>query len=251
MKRPPSLPVNRPSSSRLQTKHRGMMRLQNLAVPQIHVHAARQTWIEAPYRAHDIDPFKLVRAVFFEDGSILHRVLVWTRSAVNVAWISIPGGRRIRMVVGDLAFLDHHMMREHAANRFVETATNGLLRHFEFRPGFGMSGMQLRKCLFHEVQCGAGSIDLEVGTRPVAFDGVAPLWDLPLELNLRQRGGFRKIHLYAGAGGLDVSDVNQTGQRGSPKASDRSASRVHRQMIARPLVQPARRHHPGVLATEV
>src|ERR1700682_6295090 len=108
--------VTRETGLGLETKHGGMMRLQHFAVPQIHVHAARQTRIKTPHRAHDINSLELVRTVFLKDRSVLHRVLIWTRSAVNVAWIGIPGGRRIRVVVGDLAFFDHHVMREHATN---------------------------------------------------------------------------------------------------------------------------------------
>src|SRR5271165_1664612 len=114
--------VHHGASSGLKTEHGGMVRLQHLAVPQIHVHAARQTRIKAPYRAHDIDSLELVRPVFFKDRSVLHRILVRARSAINVARIGIPGGRRIGMVVGDLTIFDHHMVREHAANRLVEAA---------------------------------------------------------------------------------------------------------------------------------
>src|SRR5580704_15132727 len=100
--------VKRGAGSRLQTEHRRMMRLQHFAVPQIHMHAARQTRVEATYRTHDIDSLELVRAVFLEDRGVLYRVLVRTRSAVNVARIGIPGGRRIWMVVGDLTLFDHY-----------------------------------------------------------------------------------------------------------------------------------------------
>src|ERR1700730_18413093 len=86
------------AGSRLEAKHRRMMRLQHFAVPQIHVHAARQTRIEAPHRAHDINSLELVRTVLLKDRGVLHRVLVWTRSAVDVARIGIPGGRRIGVV---------------------------------------------------------------------------------------------------------------------------------------------------------
>src|ERR1700722_5737064 len=121
------------------------------------MHAARQTRIEAAYRAHDIDSLEFVRPVLLEDRGILHRVLVRTRSAVNIAGISIPGRRRIRMVICDLALLNYYVMREHAANRFVEAAANRFLRYFELRPGLGVSSVQLRKRLFHEMQSGASS----------------------------------------------------------------------------------------------
>src|SRR5678815_5531558 len=79
------------ASSGLKTEHGRMMRLQHFAVPQIHVHTARQTRIEAPYRAHYIDSLELVRAIFLKDRSILHRILVRTWSAIDVARIGIPG----------------------------------------------------------------------------------------------------------------------------------------------------------------
>src|SRR5580700_10440571 len=161
--------VTRGTGLGLETKHGGMMRLQHFAVAQIHVHAARQTRIETPHRTHDINSLELVRTVLLKDRSVLHSVLVWTGSAVDVAWIGIPGGRRIRVVVRDLAFFDHHVVREHATNSFVEAAANGFLRYLEIRPGFGMSGVQFRQRLFHEVQRGASGINLEVGSRPIAF----------------------------------------------------------------------------------
>src|SRR5580700_1701038 len=243
--------VTRGTGLGLETKHGGMMRLQHFAVPQIHVDAARQTRIETPHRTHDINSLELVRTVLLKDRGVLHRVLVWTRSAVDIAWIGIPWGRRIRVVVCDLAFFDHYMVREHATNRFVEAATDGFLGHLELRPSFGMSGVQFRQRLFHEVESSAGGINLEVGSRPIAFDSVATLRDLPLELDLRQRGGLGQVHLYAATGGLDISNINQASQRRRPKASDRTASGIHRQMIACALVEPPRRHHPGVLASEV
>ena len=149
---PPSLPRPPCASSGLKTEHRRMVRLQHLAVPQIHMHAARQTRIEAAYRAHDVDSLELVRAVLLEDRSVLHRIFVRTRSAIDVARIGIPGRRRIGMVVGDLAVFDHHVMRQHAADRFVEAAADGFVRDLEIGPGLGVSGMQLRQRLLHEMQ---------------------------------------------------------------------------------------------------
>src|SRR5450432_2901714 len=86
--------VNHSAMSRLKTKHRGMVRFEHLAVPQIHVHAARQTRVKTPYRAHYIDSLELVRAIFLEDRRVLHRVFVRTRSAIDVPRIGIPGSRR-------------------------------------------------------------------------------------------------------------------------------------------------------------
>src|SRR5580700_11667172 len=138
----PHSSITHGAGSGLKTKHRRVMRLQHLAVSQIHVDTARQARIEASDRPHDVDSFELIRAIFFKDRSVLHRVLVRTRSAISVARIGIPGGRRIRMIVGDLAFFDHDMMREHAADSFMESTANSLLGHLEFRPGFCVSSVQ-------------------------------------------------------------------------------------------------------------
>src|SRR5580700_9120262 len=118
-----------------------MVRLQDLAVAQIHMYTAGQTRIEAAYRAHNIDSLEFVRPVLLKNGGVLHRVLVRTRSAVDISWIGIPRRRRIRMVICDLAIFDYHVMREHAANRFVEAAANRFLRYFKLRPGFGVSSV--------------------------------------------------------------------------------------------------------------
>ena len=61
----------------------------------------------------------------------------------------------------------------------------------------------------------------------------------------------RQVDLDAVAGGLDVSDVDQSGQRRRPETRDRPAAGIERQMIAGALVVPARRHHPGVIAVEI
>src|SRR5271163_4362747 len=169
---------------RLQTKHRRMMRLQHLSVTQVHMHTAGQTRIEAAHGAHDVDSLELVRAVFLEDRRVLHGVLVWSRRAVNVAWIRIPGRRRIRMVIGYLAFLDDYMVREHTANRFVESASDGLFGNLEVGPRLGAAGMKFGKSLLHEVQRTAGGIYLEVGSCTVAFNRIAPLGNLPFEFDL-------------------------------------------------------------------
>ena len=75
--------------------------------------------------------------------------------------------------------------------------------------------------------------------------------NLPLELDLGQRRRLGQIHLHAVAGGLDIADVHQSGESRRPQASDRAAASIHGQMVARPLVEPARRHHPCVLAAKV
>ena len=128
------------------------MRLQHLAVAQIHVYAARQARIKAAHRAHDVDALEFVRPVLFEDRRILHRIFVRTRRSVDVARIGVPRRRRIRMIVRDLAVANHHVVREHAANRFVEAAADGVFRNFEVGPRLGPAGVQLRQCLLREIQ---------------------------------------------------------------------------------------------------
>ena len=52
-------------------------------------------------------------------------------------------------------------------------------------------------------------------------------------------------------GRLDVADVDEPAERRRPETRDRAAAGVEREMIAGPLVAPARRHDPGVLAVEI
>ena len=111
--------------------------------------------------------------------------------------------------------------------------------------------LQLGQRLLHEVHRGSRRIGLEIGPRPVALDGIAPLWNFPLELHFRLQGGLRQIDHDAVAGRLDVAHVHQTRQRGGPEPRDRAAAGVERQVIASSLVEPARAHHPGILAVEV
>src|SRR5205085_74483 len=54
------------------------------SITEEHVHTAGQTRIEAPHRAHDIDAFKILRAVLLEDGRVLDGVLVGTGSSERI-----------------------------------------------------------------------------------------------------------------------------------------------------------------------
>ena len=121
------------------------MRLQHFAVAQVHVHAARQTWIEASHRAHDVDALEFVRAVFLEDRRVLHRILVGPGRAVDIARIRVPRRGRIGMIVGDLAIADDDVMREHTAHRLVEAAADGFFGNLEVGPRSGAAGVQLRR----------------------------------------------------------------------------------------------------------
>ncbi len=70
-------------------------------------------------------------------------------------------------------------------------------RNLEIGPGFGAAGMQFGQRLFDEVQRGAGRVHLEVGARAVAFDGIAPLGNLPFEFDLGERRGLGQINFHA------------------------------------------------------
>src|ERR1700686_2890399 len=215
------------------------------------MHAARQTRIKASHRAHDVNALEFLRPVFFEDGSVLYRILVRPRSAVNVAWIRVPGCRRIGMVVGDLALADHHVMREHAAYRFVEAATNGLLRNLEISPSPCPTGMQFLQRPLRKIKSRGSRINLEVSTGAIALDRIAPLGNLPFKLNLRLGRSFWQVHFYALPSGLDVPDVHNSRECRRPKSRDRTASGIQRQMVAGPLIQPPRRHDPGIFAIKI
>ena len=160
-----------------------MFLLQDLAVAEIHVDAARQTRIEAAHRAHDVDALEVVRTVLLEDRRVLHRVFVGSRRAVDIARIRVPRRRRIRMIVRDLAVADDHVMRQDAAHRFVETAADRFVRNFEWCEGRGASGVHFLHCLFEEVERAAGGVSLEVGAGAIAFDRVAPFRNFPFELD--------------------------------------------------------------------
>ncbi len=161
--------------------------LKDLAAAVIHVHAAGEAWIEAPNRAHDVDTFELIPAVFLEDGSILYGIFIWTRCSIGIAGVGVPRRRRIRMIVGDLAFTDDHVMRKHAPNSLMKATADGVVGHGEIGPCPRPTGMQLFESLFGKVQSGGRGIRLEVGPGAIPLDRVAPFRDLPFELDLGLR----------------------------------------------------------------
>src|SRR5579862_1136226 len=129
-----------------------MTRLQHLAIAEIHVHTARQARIEAAYRPHDVNTFELIRPVLLEDRRVLHRILVRPRRAIHIAWIGIPWGRRIGMVVCDFALADYDVMREYSTDCFMESAANRFFGHFEVRPRLRPSTVEFFQRLLHEVK---------------------------------------------------------------------------------------------------
>src|SRR5579862_5743385 len=96
-----------------------------LAAAVVHVHAAGQTRIETSDCAHNVDAFEFVSSILLEDRRVLDGVFVGAWGPVGVAGIGVPRRRGIRMIVGDLAVLDHNVMREHAADSFMEAAPDG------------------------------------------------------------------------------------------------------------------------------
>src|SRR5450755_3680644 len=112
----------------------GVHHLAHLARAVVHVHAARQARVEAAHRTHDVHALEVVRAVLLEDRGVLHGILVRTGGPERVARAGVPRGRRIGLVVGDLALADHHVMREHAPSGLVEADAHGLVGDGELLP---------------------------------------------------------------------------------------------------------------------
>ena len=87
------------------------------------------------------------------------------------------------MIVGDLVIANHHVMRQHSANRLVEAASYRFFGNLEVIPRLCSAGMQLGECLFGEVKRGRSGIGLEVSASTITFNRIAPLGNLPLELD--------------------------------------------------------------------
>src|ERR1044072_3308735 len=136
------------------------------------MHTTRQTGVETPYGAHNVYTFEVIRTVLFKDRGPLYSVFIRPRGAVDVARVGVPGGRRIRMIIGNLAIAYDDVMRQHAAHRFMESATNCFIGYFEFSPGVGSSGMQFGNGLFGKIERAGGRIGLEISTGAVTRDGV-------------------------------------------------------------------------------
>ena len=197
-----------------------------------------QTRIETSYRAHDIDAFKIIRPVLLEDRRVLHRVLVGPRRAVYISRIRIPRRRRIRMIIGDLAFANYHVMRKHAAHRFMEAAPDRLVRNLEICPGLRVAAMQISHRFFHKVERSRCRIRLEVSACTIPLNRITPLRNLPLELCLRQTRCLRQINLDAMPGGFDVSDIDNPQPALSPRSA-RLDRLLYRAPGDRPCVCPA------------
>ena len=68
----------------MHAEHRRVVRFDGLPVAEIHMHATRQTRIEAAHSAHDVDAFEFVWPVLLEDRRVLHRVLIRSWRAIHV-----------------------------------------------------------------------------------------------------------------------------------------------------------------------
>src|SRR5262249_19571777 len=139
---------------------------------------------------------------------VLHGVFIRSGSAVEVSRIGVPGRWRIRMVIGDFAVADDYVMRQHATDGLMEPAGDGFVGDLELRPGFGAAGMNFLQALLYKVQRAGRRVGLEISPRPVALDGVAPLWNLPLEFGFTFAGGLGQVDLHTLAGSLDISNIH-------------------------------------------
>src|SRR5262245_25384242 len=176
------------------------------------MNTARQARVEASDSSHYIDALEIVGTILLENRRILNGVLVWSRRPIDVARVSVPRSRWIGMIVGDLAATNHHVMREDATDSFVKAAPDRLVGNLEWCKRLGPSGTHVIECLLAEVECASRCVSLEIGPGPVAFDRVAPLWDLPLELYFRFGGRPRQQNLDAMARSFDVADIDEVGQ---------------------------------------
>ena len=175
---------------------------------------------------HDVHALEVLRAVLLEDRRVLHGVLVRAGGAVDVARVGVPRGRRVGLVVGDLALADDHVVREHAARGLVEADADRLFGDLEVRPALRPPRPDLDQRLLEAVQPDQRRVGLVVGARAVALDRVGLLGHVPLELHLGHAGGLRQHHLHAVAGRLEVADVDQPGLRRHPLAGERAAAGV-------------------------
>src|SRR5205807_5522304 len=114
----------------------------------------------------------------------------------------------------------------------MEATADRLFGHSEFIPGLSMTSAYLLQCFIDEMQRSGCSVSLEVGSGAIAFDGVTPLWNLPLELYLWLRGSLRQANLDTLPGGFDIaSQVYEAGQSRYPQACKRSTTGIQGQII--------------------
>src|SRR2546425_695539 len=94
-----------------------------------HVDGTGHTGIEAPNRAQDVDPRKILGAgKFLQQGRVQHRLFIWSRRTKRILWRRHPGGGRDDLVVGNAAVVQHHMMGQDTPPGFPKADANSLLR---------------------------------------------------------------------------------------------------------------------------
>ena len=84
-------------------------------------------------------PLKCSRSFSSKIGVFITASSYGPGRAEAVARVRVPRRRRVRVVVGDLAALDHQVVREHAAYRFGEAAADALVGHLERLPRLGLA----------------------------------------------------------------------------------------------------------------
>src|SRR5262249_57030156 len=124
------------------------------------------------------------------------------------------------------------VMRRAPAPRLVESASDRIVRHGKGAGRARASGVRLVERALGEVERRGGGVRLEVRSRPVALERVAPRGNLPLERDLGKRRGSGKRDRYAPARGANVAHVDAPGERGDPQAGERAAPAVEREQLA-------------------
>ena len=166
-----------------------------------------------------------------------------------VARTRIPWRRWVRVVVGDSAVANDHMVREGTPYRLGKAAPNGVFRDRKGFPGLDVAGLDFGHRPLDEVERAGRGIRLEVAARSVALERIAPFRDRPFEDRFGRVARARERDLHALAGRLHVADVHQTRQRRDPEPRQRAASGVECEEVLS--IEPSWRHHPGVLLVEV
>src|SRR5262249_11516577 len=138
-------------------------------------------------------------------------------------------------------------------NRLMKAATKSFLRNLDFglRHGLDSTGMHFFLSLLDEVECESRCVRLEISPSPIALDGVAPVWYFPLQLDFGQQRRFRESYLHPRTRGLDLTHIHSPCQRRDPEPGERSTACVQGQVFFGSLVEPPRRHDPGVFLFKV
>ncbi len=94
------------------------------------------------------------------------------------------------MIIRDFPVANHNVVRQHAANGFMESTADAFVGHFEIRPGFRVALAHAIERLLNEIKCRRRCISLKISARPVALKRIAPLRDLPFEFGFGEQRRF-------------------------------------------------------------